>query len=117
KVGTLPPVSAPTWFLATIAVLAVPAWLAIFAAYRLYENDSQKISVASFDEVRDVFHAMLVGSLLLLIVSQGVRYAFNWWVYSAVEAAFFVGAALVLVPLARGVLRSWVFPRVMKPRR
>jgi exopolysaccharide biosynthesis polyprenyl glycosylphosphotransferase len=117
NVGTLPPVSAPTWFLALIATLAVPAWLSIFAGYGLYENDNLKISIASFDEVRDVFHAMLVGSLLLLIVSQGVRYAFGWWVYSAVEAAFFVGSALVLVPVARGAIRSWVFPRVMQSRR
>jgi exopolysaccharide biosynthesis polyprenyl glycosylphosphotransferase len=117
KVGTLPPVAAPTWFLVLVGALAVPAWLAIFAGYGLYENDNLKISIASFDEVRDVFHAMLVGSLLLLIVSQGVRYAFGWWVYSAVEAAFFVATALVLVPVARGAIRSWVFPRVMQPRR
>jgi len=117
KVGTLPPVSAPTWFLVLVGVLAVPTWLAIFAGYGLYENDNLKISIASFDEVRDVFHAMLVGSLALLIVSQGVRYAFDWWVYSAVEAAFFVGSALVLVPVVRGAIRSWVFPRVMQPRR
>jgi exopolysaccharide biosynthesis polyprenyl glycosylphosphotransferase len=117
KVGTLAPVSAPAWFLALLGFLAVPAWLAIFAGYGLYENDTLKISIASFDEVRDVFHAMLVGSLLLLIVSQGVRWAAGWWVYSAVEAAFFVATALVLVPVARGVIRSWVFPRVMQPRR
>jgi exopolysaccharide biosynthesis polyprenyl glycosylphosphotransferase len=116
-VGTLPPVSAPSWFLAVIAALAVPTWLAIFAGYGLYENDNLKISIASFDEVRDVFHAMLVGSLAFLILSQGVRYAFDWWVYSAVEAAFFVGSALVLVPVARGVIRSWIFPRLMQARR
>jgi exopolysaccharide biosynthesis polyprenyl glycosylphosphotransferase len=115
--GPLPPVSAPTWFLAIVAVLAVPGWLAIFAGYGLYENDSVRISVASFDEVRDVFHAMLAGSLILLIVSQGVRFAADWWIYSAVEAALFVCAALVLVPCARGAVRSWVFPRVMRPRR
>jgi exopolysaccharide biosynthesis polyprenyl glycosylphosphotransferase len=100
-----------------VAVLAVPGWLAIFAAYGLYENDSVKISVASFDEVRDVFHATLAGSLVLLIASQGVRFAAGWWIYSAVEAALFVGAALVLVPTARGAIRSWVFPRVMRARR
>jgi exopolysaccharide biosynthesis polyprenyl glycosylphosphotransferase len=117
KVGTLAPVYAPTWLLALVATLAVPTWLAIFASYGLYENDNLKISIASFDEVRDVFHAMLVGSLLLLIVSQGVRWAAGWWVYSAVEAAFFVAAALVLVPVSRGVIRSWIFPRLMQPRR
>jgi exopolysaccharide biosynthesis polyprenyl glycosylphosphotransferase len=117
QLGPLPPVSAPTYVLVLVAVLAVPGWLAIFAAYGLYENDSVRISVASFDEVRDVFHAMLAGSLVLLIVSQGVRFAAGWWIYSAVEAALFVGTALVLVPTARGAIRSWVFPRVMRARR
>jgi len=92
-------------------------WLAVFTGYHLYENDALKISVSSFDEVRDVFHAMLAGSLGYLILSQGVRFLFDWWVYTAVEAALFAGAALVLVPIVRGSVRSWVFPRVMERRR
>jgi len=115
--GPLPPVSAPTWFLVLLAVTAVPVWLAVFTGYHLYENDALKISVSSFDEVRDVFHAMLAGSLGYLILSQGVRFLFDWWVYTAVEAALFAGAALVLVPIVRGSVRSWVFPRVMERRR
>ncbi len=117
RIAPLPPVSAPGWFLVLVAVTAVPVWLAIFTAYHLYDNDNHRISVASFDEVRDLFHAMLAGSLVYLIVSQGLRYLFGWWIYSAVEAALFLGAALVLIPLVRGSIRSWVFPRLMKPRR
>ena len=101
--GPLPPVSAPAWFLAFLAITAVPVWLAVFTGYHLYENDALKISVSSFDEVRDVFHAMLAGSLGYLILSQGVRFLFDWWVYTAVEAALFAAAALVLVPVARGI--------------
>jgi exopolysaccharide biosynthesis polyprenyl glycosylphosphotransferase len=117
RVGHLPPVSAPSWFLFGLAVVAVPTWVAVFTAYHLYENDSLKISVASFDEVRDIFHAMLAGSLFFLILSQGLRHLAGWWVYSAVEAALFLISALVLVPLARGSIRSWLFPRLMQPRR
>jgi exopolysaccharide biosynthesis polyprenyl glycosylphosphotransferase len=117
QLGPLPPVSAPAWFLGGLALLAVPAWVAVFTAYHLYDNDSLRISVASFDEVRDVFHAMLAGSLLFLVVSQGLRHLAGWWIYSAVEAAIFLGTAIVLVPVVRGALRSWVFPRVMLPRR
>jgi len=117
RLGPLPPVSAPTWFLALLAVAAVPAWLAAFIAYDLYDNDGHRISVASFDEVRDVFHAILAGSLALLVLSQGLRYLFGWWVYTAVEAALFLGVALALVPLMRGAIRGWVFPRVMRRRR
>src|SRR5262245_50279599 len=115
--GPLPPVSAPTWFLVLLLVTAVPIWLAIFTGYGLYEADALKISVSSFDEVRSLFHAMLAGSLLYLILSQGVRFLFDWWVYTAVEAALFIGAAIVLVPVLRGSIRSWVFPRVMERRR
>ena len=117
QIAPLPPVSAPAWFLIGLAVVAVPAWIAVFTAYHLYDNDNLRISVASFDEVRDVFHAMLAGSLIFLVLSQGVRHLAGWWVYSAVEAALFLSSALVLVPVVRGSIRSWVFPRVMKPRR
>ena len=117
QIGPLPAVSAPSWFLALVAVAAVPVWLAIFTAYHLYDNDNQRIAVASFDEVRDIFHAMLAGSLAFLILSQGLRYSFGWWIYSAVEAFIFLGTALVLVPVIRGSMRSWVLPRVMKRRR
>jgi exopolysaccharide biosynthesis polyprenyl glycosylphosphotransferase len=117
QIGPLPPVSAPAWFLIGLAIVAVPAWIAVFTAYHLYDNDNLRISVASFDEVRDVFHAMLAGSLIFLVLSQGVRHLAGWWVYSAVEAALFLSSALVLVPVVRGSIRSWVFPRVMKPRR
>ena len=117
RIAPLPPVSAPSWFLITIGATAVPVWLGIFTAYHLYDNDNLRIAVASFDEVRDLFHAMLAGSLGYLILSQGVRYVAGWWVYSAVEEFLFVAAALVLIPLVRGSLRSWVFPRIMRPRR
>jgi exopolysaccharide biosynthesis polyprenyl glycosylphosphotransferase len=117
QIGPLPAVSAPSWFLVFVAIAAVPVWLAIFTAYHLYDNDNQRIAVASFDEVRDIFHAMLAGSLAFLILSQGLRYVFGWWIYSAVEAFVFLGASLVLVPIIRGSMRSWVLPRVMKRRR
>ena len=116
-IGPLPAVSAPGPLLLLLAIGVLPAWLAIFTAYHLYDNDSQRISAASFDEVRDVFHAMLAGSLVFLIVSQGLRFAFGWWIYTPVEAALFCASAIVLVPLVRGTIRSWVFPRLMEPRR
>ena len=117
QIGPLPAVSAPGWFLVALGIAAVPVWLAIFTSYHLYDNDNLRITVASFDEVRDLFHAMLAGSLVFLILSQGVRYLADWWVYSAVEAFLFMAAALVLIPVFRGSLRSWVFPRIMQRRR
>ena len=63
RIAPLPPVSGSAWFLVLVAVTAPFVWLAVFTANDLYDNDSLRISVSSFDEVRDVFHAMLVGSL------------------------------------------------------
>src|SRR5437867_8012112 len=111
------PVAAAPWFLVLVAATAPVVWAGVFTAYHLYENDNLRISVSSFDEVRDLFHALLAGSLAYLILSQGVHYFFGWWVYTAVEAVLFLSAALVLVPIVRGSIRSWVLPHVMKRRR
>jgi exopolysaccharide biosynthesis polyprenyl glycosylphosphotransferase len=117
RIAPLPPVSAAPWFLLLVAVTAPIVWAGVFTAYHLYDNDNLKISVSSFDEVRDLFHAILAGSLGYLIVSQAVRYFFDWWIYAPAEAVLFLGAALVVIPIVRGSIRSWVFPKVMKPRR
>jgi len=110
-------VVAPGWALALLAVLAVPFWLAVFTAYKLYDNDARRITVSSFDEVGTVFHALIAGSLAFLVLDQVVRRTHDWRVYSAVEAAMFLSAALVVVPLMRGAIRSWVLPRAIAPRR
>ena len=98
RIGPLPAVSAPGWFLALVGIAAVPIWIGIFTAYHLYDNDNQRISIASFDEVQDLFHAMLAGSLGFLILSQGASHLAGWWIYSAVEEFIFVATALVLDP-------------------
>ena len=117
RIAPLPPVSGDAWFLALVAVTAPFVWLTVFTANKLYDNDSLRISVSSFDETRDLFHAMLVGSLGYLLLNQGVDYFFGWWVYTPAEAFIFLAVALVLIPVARGTIRSWVFPRLMQPRR
>jgi exopolysaccharide biosynthesis polyprenyl glycosylphosphotransferase len=54
---------------------------------------------------------------VLLVVGQGLEKGFDLSVYTPLEAAMFLGIALVLVPAFRGVLRTWVLPAVMRPRR
>ena len=112
-----PAVSAPMSLLIPLAIVAVPVWVALFTAYHLYDNDDLRISTASFDELGSVFHALLAGSLAFLLLAQVLRRLENWWIYSALEAALFLSATIVLVPLARGTIRSWVFPRLMQRRR
>ncbi|MGH3112600.1 MAG: sugar transferase, partial [Gaiellaceae bacterium] len=112
-----PAITAPGWVMVTLALVAVPVWIGFFTAYHLYDHDNLRISVASFDEVGDVFHALLAGSLVFLLLAQVLRRLADWWIYSALESALFLMAAVVLIPLARGSIRSWVFPRVMQRRR
>jgi exopolysaccharide biosynthesis polyprenyl glycosylphosphotransferase len=112
-----PAVSAPPAVLAALALLAIPVWAAVFTAYHLYDHDGRRISVASFDEVGSIFHALLAGSLGFLVLAQVLRRLADWRIYSAIEAVLFVGAALVVLPLMRGAIRSWIFPRVMRRRR
>ena len=111
------PLEAPAPFLAAVGVLGVPVWLSLLTAYRLYDHENRRITTASFDEVRDIFHALLAGSLLFLLLEQIVKASSGWRFTSAVEAALFVGSALLLLPLARGAVRTWAFPRIMRPRR
>ncbi|MGH2745043.1 MAG: sugar transferase [Thermoleophilaceae bacterium] len=112
-----PALIAPTWLVVVLAVLALPVWIAIFTAYNLYERQTRSISLATFDEVGELFHALLAGSLLFLIVSQVLRRVLGAEVYFPVEAAMFLATALPLVLLLRGTVRSWILPAVMSPRR
>jgi exopolysaccharide biosynthesis polyprenyl glycosylphosphotransferase len=112
-----PAIVAPGWLMLTLALVAVPLWVAIFTAYHLYDHDNLRISVTSFDEVGDIFHSLLAGSLVFLLLAQVLRRLADWWIYSALEAALFLLAAVILVPLARGTVRNWVFPRAMQQRR
>jgi exopolysaccharide biosynthesis polyprenyl glycosylphosphotransferase len=112
-----PAIIAPTWLTVTLAILALPIWIAIFTVYNLYERQHRSISLATFDEIGELFHALLAGSLLFLITSQVLRRVMGAEVYFPVEAAMFLATALPLVLLARGTVRSFVFPAVMNPRR
>src|SRR4029078_10424234 len=89
----------------------------IFRTYRLYESQSRAIARKSFDEVSTLFNALMAGSLLLLVVNQGLKKGFDIFLYSPLEALFFLSFAIVLVPTLRGVGRTWLLPNVMAPRR
>jgi exopolysaccharide biosynthesis polyprenyl glycosylphosphotransferase len=112
-----PAVIVPDGVLAALIAAATLAWPAIFTAYGLYERQTRAIAPSSLDDVTSLFHALLAGSLVLLVVNQGVKKAFGWFVYSPLEAAMFLGLALVLVPLGRACVRTWVLPQLLRPRR
>ena len=108
---------APALLVVVLAVLSVPFWVGLFAAYGLYDTDRRRIAVTSFDEATGIFHALLVGSIGFLMVDQLLRRTTDWRVSSAVQAAIFVVVALAAVIVARGALRSWVFTRVFRRER
>jgi exopolysaccharide biosynthesis polyprenyl glycosylphosphotransferase len=112
-----PSIIAPTWLTLLLAAVVLPVWVAIFTAYNLYERQNRSISLATFDEVGELFHALIAGSLFFLILSQVLRRVMDAEVFFPVEAAMFLATALPLVLLTRGSVRSWLLPAIMQPRR
>ena len=108
---------APALLTVGLALVAVPVWIGLFAAYGLYDTDRRRIAVTSFDEATRIFHALLVGSIAFLMIDQLLRRVTDWRVSSAVQAALFVCIALAAVIFVRGALRSWVFTRVFRRER
>jgi exopolysaccharide biosynthesis polyprenyl glycosylphosphotransferase len=108
---------APNWLIAALWPAVSLAWIVVFATYRLYEGETRAIAPASFDEVGKTFHALLAGSLVLLVIGQGLEKLADLSVYTPLEALMFMAIALVLMPSFRGALRTWVLPAVMRPRR
>jgi len=112
-----PAIIAPTAAQIAFGVFATLLWPAMLAAYGLYERQTRAIAPTSLDDVPALFHALLAGSLVLLVLNQGVKKLADWFVYSPLEAAMFLGFALVLIPLGRTFVRSFVLPQVLRPRR
>jgi exopolysaccharide biosynthesis polyprenyl glycosylphosphotransferase len=52
------------------ALAFLPVWFVVFRAYGLYERDGKRISHGMIDELPWIFHAMLLGTLLLLALFQ-----------------------------------------------
>ncbi|MGV1049411.1 MAG: exopolysaccharide biosynthesis polyprenyl glycosylphosphotransferase [Solirubrobacterales bacterium] len=45
---------------------SLPLWVVVFKAYGLYDRDTKRISHGTVDDLPWIFHAMLLGTLLLL---------------------------------------------------
>ncbi len=112
-----PAVVASAGVAAGLAALALLTWIGVFCAYRLYDRQPNTIATSNFDEIGELFHALLAGSLLFLLVGQALYRIFDVKVYSPVEATLFLASALVAVPACRYVVRTFVMPTVMAPRR
>jgi exopolysaccharide biosynthesis polyprenyl glycosylphosphotransferase len=112
-----PATNAPAGIVTVTLLGSTLLWLGLFAAYRLYEGQTRNISPSTLDEMGSLFHALLVGSFVLLVVARGLQKAEGWQVYTAFEACVFVGLMLLTVPAMRSLVRSLLLPRMLQPRR
>jgi len=93
-------------------LFTLPAWVVLFKLYGLYERDAKRLGHSTLDDLPSLFHALLLGCLLM----------WCWFVLVAPAKLMFTailvfGAiAMVLVLTARVLVRAG-FLRVVSPER
>jgi exopolysaccharide biosynthesis polyprenyl glycosylphosphotransferase len=97
------------------ALVTVLAMLGAFTFYRLYERDRQQIAVSTLDEIKEFVNAVTLVSFFELFAGTalslgGLRYP------GPVPVLLFWVFALALLPLARGIFRHFVVPRLDNPQ-
>jgi exopolysaccharide biosynthesis polyprenyl glycosylphosphotransferase len=92
------------------ALLTLPLWIVLFKAYGLYDRDVKRISHTSLDDVPWLFHAILVGSLLLFAYSKATPPGSLAVSALAVFGATAAVAVVTLRALARRVARAALGP-------
>jgi exopolysaccharide biosynthesis polyprenyl glycosylphosphotransferase len=100
-------VTGPTELL--YGALTLPVWTVLFKVYGLYDRDVKRISHTTVDDVPWLFHALLVGSLLLWLYFK----ALPTEKLTLAASAAFVPATLSLTITGRAAVRSlarWLLP-------
>jgi len=87
------------WVLPTL-----PAWVALFGVYGLYQRESKRIGPAALEELPAIFHALVVGTLALwlyyhIVPAHGLVY---------MQALVFGGLGIAFISLIRLVARRAV---------
>jgi len=98
---------APIWLTAFLVAALPVAWLAIFAAYQLYEHRARAIAPGASAEIPKLSHALLTGSVLLLLTGEALEEVLPFQLLTPVHAALFGALALVAVPLLRSCAHRW----------
>ena len=94
--------------------LTLPAWVLLFKVYRLYDRDVKRVSHTTVDDVPWVFHAMLVGSLLLWLYYSVLPIERMVLAESIAFGAFGMAAVLLMRTIARlGMTRTLEPERVL----
>ena len=92
--------------------LTLPVWGVLFKTYGLYDRDAKRLSHSTLDDLPSLFHALLLGSLLL----------WSWFVLIAPAKLAFAGIltfaslAMALVLAGRALTRA-AFVRMAPPER
>jgi exopolysaccharide biosynthesis polyprenyl glycosylphosphotransferase len=90
----------------------LPTWVVLFKIYSLYERDARRLSHTTLDDLPSLFHALLLGCLLMwsyFVVVAPAKLTFT-------TILVFAGTALVLVLSGRALARA-SFLRLISPER
>jgi exopolysaccharide biosynthesis polyprenyl glycosylphosphotransferase len=98
---------ASLWLTALLLCVLPVAWIGIFAAYQLYENRTRAIAPGASAELPRLFHALLTGSVLLLLTGEALEEALPFELLTPAHAALFAILALVAIPVMRGGAHRW----------
>jgi exopolysaccharide biosynthesis polyprenyl glycosylphosphotransferase len=94
-----------------VGVLTLPAWIVLFKVYGLYDRDITRVSHTTVDDLPWVFHALLVGSLLLWLLHAAWGESWRF-----AELLAFAATTLVAVLGFRSATRRAMSARVAPER-
>jgi exopolysaccharide biosynthesis polyprenyl glycosylphosphotransferase len=89
-------------------LLTIPAWWVVFKVYGLYDRDTKRVSHSTLDDIPWLFHALVVGSLILWVAWRAIDPIPK---LILVESATFIVVAFVAVLVTRQVVRALAYGR------
>jgi exopolysaccharide biosynthesis polyprenyl glycosylphosphotransferase len=91
-------------------VPVLPGWICLFALYGLYSNDTKRIGKSALDDLPPLFHALVIGTLLMWVYFRAI----DIHRLVSTEALVFGLGSLVLVLILRLAARR-LLTRTMGP--
>ncbi len=91
-------------------LLAVPLWLGLVGLYGLYERDAKRVSHSTVDDIPWVFHAVIIGVLLLWVYYKIVAGHQLVLAEVVVLGACLFGATLLLRFVVRSAATQFLAP-------
>jgi exopolysaccharide biosynthesis polyprenyl glycosylphosphotransferase len=96
----------------TWGIVSLPVWILVFKMYGLYDRDGKRVSHSTVDDVPWLFHALVIGSIVLLLLMRLTPA--ELLTYS--QGATFFGAALAATIVYRALVR-YCARRALAPER